>query len=129
MSMCRGPQKNVAYEIILASPEVPCMSCSSYLDVFLRCEVNGLTAAVLWRDASRICSKLHIAFLCSSNLVHIYVKNLKATLLFIDFTKAIDSMHRGKMEQTLQAYGHPKEAIMMFYKNMKAMVTLTSSLL
>ena len=39
--------------------------------------------------------------------------------------KAFDSIHRGKMEQILLAYGLPKEtveAIMMLYKNMKVKV-------
>ena len=52
-------------------------------------------------------------------------KNLVATLLFADFSKAFDSIHRGKMEQTLLAYGLPKEtvaAIMMLYKNTKVNV-------
>jgi len=52
-------------------------------------------------------------------------KNLEATLLFVDFSKAFDSIHRGKMEQILLAYGLPKEtvaAIMMLYKDTKAMV-------
>ena len=52
-------------------------------------------------------------------------KNLKAVLLFIDFSKAPDSIHRGKMEQILLAYGIPKEtvnAIMMLYKNTRAKV-------
>ena len=47
-------------------------------------------------------------------------KNLLATILFVDFTKAFDSIHRGKMEQILLAYGLPEEtvaAIMMFYRN------------
>ena len=35
-------------------------------------------------------------------------KNLQATLLFVDFTKAVVSIHRGKMEQILLAYGIPK---------------------
>ena len=38
-------------------------------------------------------------------------KNLQATLLFVDFTKAFDSIHRGKMEQILLAYGQPKETV------------------
>ena len=45
-------------------------------------------------------------------------KNLEAVLLFVDFSKAFDSIHRGKMEQILLAYGIPKEtvdAIMMLY--------------
>ena len=53
------------------------------------------------------------------------VKNLQATLLFVDFTKAFDSIHRGKMEQILIAYGLPKEtvaAIMILYRNTKVKV-------
>ena len=38
-------------------------------------------------------------------------KNLQATILFGDFTKAFDSIHRGKMEQILLAYGVPKETV------------------
>ena len=50
----------------------------------------------------------------------VQAKNLQATLLFVDFTKAFDSIHRGKMEQILLAYGLPKEtvaAIMILYRN------------
>ena len=36
-------------------------------------------------------------------------KNLLVTLLFVDFTKAFDSVHRGKMKQILLAYGLPKK--------------------
>ena len=53
------------------------------------------------------------------------VKNLQATILFVDFTKAFDSIHRGKMEQILLAYGLPKEAvaaIMILYRNTKVNV-------
>ena len=52
-------------------------------------------------------------------------KNLRATLLFGDFTKAFDSIHRGKMELILIAYGLPKEtvaAIMILYRNTKVKV-------
>ena len=38
-------------------------------------------------------------------------KNLQATLLFVDFTKAFDSINRGKIEQILLAYGLPKETV------------------
>ena len=47
-------------------------------------------------------------------------KNLQATLIFVDFTEAFDSIHRGKMEQILLAYGIPKEtvaAITILYRN------------
>ena len=52
-------------------------------------------------------------------------KNLQATILFVDFTKAFDSIHRGKMEQILITYGLPKEpvaAIRMLYRNTKVKV-------
>ena len=35
-------------------------------------------------------------------------KNLQATLIFVDVTKAFDSIHRRKMEQILLAYGIAK---------------------
>ena len=35
-------------------------------------------------------------------------KNLEATMIFVDFAKAFDSIHKGKMEQILLAYGIPK---------------------
>ena len=57
--------------------------------------------------------------------MHRRAKNLQATLLFVDFTKAFDSIHRGKMEQILLAYGLPKEtvaAITILYKNTKVKV-------
>ena len=52
-------------------------------------------------------------------------KKLEATILFVDFTKAFDSIHRGKMEQILLANGLPKEtvaAIMILYRNTKVKV-------
>ena len=52
-------------------------------------------------------------------------KNLQATILFVDFSKAFDSIHKGKLEQILLAYGLPKETIttiMMLYKNTKVTV-------
>ena len=52
-------------------------------------------------------------------------KNLQVTLLFVDFTKAFDSIYRGKMEQILLAYGLPKEtvaAITILYRNTKVKV-------
>ena len=55
----------------------------------------------------------------------VQAKNLQATLLFVDFTKAFDSIHRGWMEQILLAYGLPKEtiaAITILYRNTKVKV-------
>ena len=52
-------------------------------------------------------------------------KNLQVTLLFVDFTKAFDSILKGEMEQILLAYGLTKEtvaAIMILYRNTKVKV-------
>ena len=52
-------------------------------------------------------------------------KTLQATILFVDFTKAFDSIHRGKIEKILLACGLPKEtvaAIMILYRNTKVKV-------
>ena len=49
-------------------------------------------------------------------------KNLEATILFVNFAKTFDSIHRGKMEQILLANGLPKEtvaAIMMLRETRK----------
>ena len=46
-------------------------------------------------------------------------------MLFVDFLKDFDSIHKGKMEQIRLDYGLPKEnvaAIMMLYKNTKVKV-------
>ena len=51
--------------------------------------------------------------------------NLKAILTFIDFKKAFDSIHRGKMMQILRAYGIPPNllrAIEKMYSNTKAKI-------
>ena len=55
-------------------------------------------------------------------------KNLQATLIFVDFTKAFDSIHRGKMEQILLEYDIPKEtvaAITILYRNTKVKSRIT----
>ena len=52
-------------------------------------------------------------------------KKSEATILFVNFSKSFDSIHRGKMEQILLAYGLLKEtvaAIMMLCKNTKVKV-------
>ena len=52
----------------------------------------------------------------------VHAKSLEATIFFAGVSKALDSIHRAKMEQILQTYGLPKEtveALMMLYKNTK----------
>ena len=51
--------------------------------------------------------------------------NLKAVILFVDFSKAFDSIHRGKMMKILRAYGIPEQlvnAISLLYENTRAKV-------
>ena len=60
-----------------------------------------------------------------SILEGVRAKNLRAIILFVDFTKAFDSILRGKMEQILLAYGIPKKtvaAITILYRNTKVKV-------
>ena len=47
--------------------------------------------------------------------------------MFVDFSKAFDSIHRGKIEQIIPAYAFSKEtvtAVMTLYKDTKTMVFL-----
>ena len=58
-------------------------------------------------------------------ILGVHSKNLAATLLFVDFSKAFDSIHSGKIEQIFLAYILLKatiSAIMMLYKNMKVKI-------
>ena len=74
-----------------------------------------------WRNRSTTSQILTIRRI----LEGVRAKNLQATLIFVDFTKAFDSIHRGKMEQILLAYGIPKEtvaAITILYRNTKVKV-------
>ena len=51
--------------------------------------------------------------------------HLEACIIFVDFSKAFDSIDRGKMSKILRAYGIPIEtikAIMMLYNNTIAIV-------
>ena len=55
----------------------------------------------------------------------VHAKNLETTLLYVDFSKAFNYIHRRKKEQILLAYGLPKEtvtAIMMLCRNKKVKV-------
>ena len=86
------------------------------IDNILRKNQNGFQ-----RNRSMIPQILNIRRI----LEGVRTKNLQATLIFVNFTKAFDSIHRGKMEQILLAYGIPKEtvaAITILYRNTKVKV-------
>ena len=88
------------------------------IDYILRKNQNGF-----WRNRSTTSQILTIRRI----LEGVRAKNLQATILFVDFTKAFDSIHRGKMEQILLAYSIPKEtvaAITILYRNTKMKVHL-----
>ena len=58
------------------------------------------------------------------------VEKISRQYLFIDFSKALDSIHREKMEQILPACSLTKEiatAVMMLYKNTRTVVCLPDS--
>ena len=51
-------------------------------------------------------------FWLSVKFLKVYMqKNLEATILFVGFTKAFDSIHRVIMEQILLVDGLPKETV------------------
>ena len=86
------------------------------IDIILRKNQNGFR-----RNRSTTSQILTIRRI----LEGVRAKNLQATLIFVDFTKAFDSIHRGKMEQILLAYGIPKETvavITILYRNTKVKI-------
>ena len=86
------------------------------IDIILRKNQNGF-----WRNRSTTSQILTIRII----LKGIQAKNQQATILFVDFTKSFDSIHRGKMEQILLAYGIPKETIaakIILYRNTEVKV-------
>ena len=68
------------------------------IDNILRKNQNGF-----WRNRFMISQILTIRRI----LEGVRAKNLQATILFVDFTKAFDSIHREKMEQILLAPSRP----------------------
>ena len=58
-------------------------------------------------------------------LESVHAKSLEATILFVDFTKGFNSIHKWKMEQILLTCSRSKEtvtAIMILYRNTKVKV-------
>ena len=53
------------------------------------------------------------------------INNFVASLIFVDFSKSFDSIHRAKMVQIIKSYGIPMNiinAIMILYRDYKSMV-------
>ena len=86
------------------------------IEKILRKNQNGFR-----KNRSMISSILTIRHI----LKGVRAKNLDATILFVDFAKAFDSIHRGTMEQIPLAYGLHKgtdAAIMILYGNTRVKV-------
>ena len=66
---------------------------------------------ILWENQNgfRINRSTTSQILTIRRILGLHTKNLEATILFVRFSKAFDSIHRGKMEQILLAYGLPNK--------------------
>ena len=87
-------------------------------DIKLLLSVSGQNGFRRYRSTSQILTICRI-------LEGVRANKRESTILFVDFSTAFDSIHRGKMEQILLAYGLHKEivkAIMMLYKSTKVKV-------
>ena len=87
-----------------------CNSMELKIEKILRKNQNGFQ-----RNRSTISQILIICWI----LEGIHAKNLEAIILFIDFSKAFDSIHRRKIEQILLIHSLLKETVtatMMLYK-------------
>ena len=92
------------------------------IDKILRKNQNGFRN---WLASEETDPRPHKYWPSVESLEGVRAKNLQATLLFVDFTKAFDSIHRGKTEQILLAYGLLEEtvaAITILYRNTKVKV-------
>ena len=93
-----------------------CNRIKPKIDNILRKNLNGF-----WRNRSMTSQILTIRRI----LEGIRAKNLQVDNIICWFTKAFDSIHRGKMEQILLVYGWQKEtivAIMILCRNTKVKV-------
>ena len=71
---------------------LPCNLIEPKIEKILRKNQDGF-----WRHQSTTSQILTVHRI----LEGVYAKNLEATLLFVNFSKAFDSIHRGKLEQIL----------------------------
>ena len=77
-----------------------CNSIEPKIEKILRKNPNGFRRN--WSMTSQILTICQI-------LEGVHAKNLEATILFVDFSKAFSYIHKGKMDQILLAYDLPKE--------------------
>ena len=117
-----------ANEMLGTAEEVRTNSQTTFTDALLRNHIEPKIDNILRKNQNGFrrnrSTTSQILTICRI-LEGVRAKNLQATLIFVDFTKAFDSIHRGKMEQILRAYSIPKEivaAITILYRNTKVKV-------
>ena len=98
-----------------------------YYALLLNC-IKAEIEKILWKNQNSFqknrSTTSQILTVCQI-IERVHPKNYKAKFLFVNFSKAFDSIHSGKMEEIFLAYGLPKETntvIIMFYSDMKAKV-------
>ena len=94
-----------------------------YNALLLNC-IESETEKILWKNENgfwRNRSTTLQILIIQQIIEGVHAKNLKATLNFVYFSNAFNSIHRGKMTQILLAYGLLKE-IMMLCKSTKVKV-------
>ena len=90
--------------------------------------IEPVTEKILWKNQNgfqRNRSTSSQTLTIYGILEGVRAKNLEVILLYVNFSKAFDSIHRGKMEQIFIAYGLPLKtvtAIMILYKITKVKV-------
>ena len=70
------------------------------IEKILRKNQNGF-----WRNRSMTSQIVTI----HRNLEGVHAKNLEATIIFVDFSKAFDSIHRRKMKKYYSPTANPKK--------------------
>ena len=94
-------------------------------NALLRNRIEPKIENILRKNGFRRNISLTSQILFIRRILGVRAKNLQAIILFVNFAKAFDSIHRGKMEQILLANGLTKEtvaAIIIQYRNTKVKV-------
>ena len=104
-----GITKNYCDITLIAAATKIIMHCFAIVENFLRKNQNSFQSN---RSATSPNHKMvfrEIDLQLFQGVEGVRAKHFEATLFFVDFSKAFDSIQRGKMEQILLVYGLPKK--------------------